>query len=320
MDGPVSPAARCESDGRVSVVNGAFDAFLAATVRTATPLALAALGELVVERSGIIDIGLEGIVLAGAFGALLGGGSGDAFAGFLMGAAGGVLIASLFALFVVTLKAEQIVTGTAVNLLCFGLTGSLYRGLYGATGAALSLSTTPPVLVPGLVRIPLVGPALFSQPVITYVLYALIPLLWWWLYRTHGGLALRATGENPDAARVAGLSPARFRWGALLVSGVLGGLSGATLVLAQSGTFAEGISAGRGFIAIAVVVLGRWHPVGVALASLLFGATSAMQFLFQAMGWAVPYQLFLALPYVVTLLLLAGVAGRVTAPAALGRS
>jgi simple sugar transport system permease protein len=170
-----------------------------------------------------------------------------------------------------------------------------------------------------LARLPVAGPALFRQPGTTYAAYLGVPLLWWWLYRTHAGLALRAVGENPEAAATAGVRPGRVRVFALLFGGALGGLAGATLVLAQVGTFAEGMSAGRGFIAIAVVALGRWHPLGVGLAALLFGGASALQFLFQAMGWALPYQLFLALPYVLTLLALAGAAGRSAAPAALGR-
>jgi simple sugar transport system permease protein len=139
------------------------------------------------------------------------------------------------------------------------------------------------------------------------------------MYRTSGGLALRAVGESPAAAAAAGVDARRVRVLAPLFGGALGGVAGGTLVLAQVGTFAEGMSAGRGFIAIAVVVLGRWHPIGAAVAALLFGAASALQFLFQAMGWAVPYQLFLALPYVLTLLLLASASRRAAAPAALGR-
>ncbi len=294
-------------------------AFLDATVRTATPLALAALGETVVERAGVINIGLEGVVLAGAFGALLGASAGSVLAGFAASIVGGLLIVLVFALFAVTLRADQIITGTAVNLLALGATGALYRGMYGATGAALSIPTIAPLGVPGLSRIPVVGEVLFDQPVLTYVAYVLAIALWWWLYHTHAGLALRAVGEEPDAARLAGISVRRVQWGALFFGGVLGGVSGATLVLAQAGTFAEGMSAGRGFIAIAIVVLGRWHPLGVAAAALLFGAASALQFFFQASGSALPYQLFLAFPYVLTLLALAGIAGRIAAPAALGR-
>lgn len=301
------------------------EGFLEATVRTATPLALAALGETVVERAGVINIGLEGIVLAGAFGGLVaagGGGAGIAgvATGFLGAAVAGALIAAAFALFTVAMRADQIITGTAINLLAVGLTGALYRGLYGATGAALSIPTTGTTAIPALSAIPIVGSAFFDQPAPTYAIYLLAPLLWWWLYRTHAGLALRAVGEHPEAARVAGIPVRRVQWIAIVFGGVLGGIGGGTLVLSQAGTFAEGMSAGRGFIAIAIVVLGRWHPLGVLLASFLFGAASALQFFFQAMGWTVPYQLFLALPYVLTLFALAGIAGRVVAPAALGRS
>ena len=304
-------------------MSDALAAFLEATVRTATPLALAALGESVTERAGVINIGLEGAIMAGAFGALVGAGLapglGGATLGFAVGALAGLLAAALFAAFAVGLRADQIITGTAVTLASLGLTGTLYRTIYGETGAALTTPTTPPLAIPGLSAIPLLGRALFAQPPATYLLYLLVPAVAWWSARTHAGLALRAVGERPDAAVAAGIRPRRVQLAATLFGGALGGLAGATLVLAQAGTFAEGMSAGRGFIAIAIVVLGRWHPVGVAAAALLFGAASALQYLFQAMGWPLPYQLFLALPYVLTLLVLASVSARAAAPAALGR-
>lgn len=302
------------------MIGGGVEEFLAAAVRTGTPLALAALGETVVERAGVINIGLEGIVLAGAFGGLVAAGAGLT-AGFAGAVAAGVMVAALFALFALTMRADQIITGVAVNLLVLGLTGALYRGIYGATGAALTIPTTGTTPIPLLSRIPILGPALFDQAPPTYAVYLVAPLIAWWLYRTRSGLALRAVGERPEAARVAGVSPGSVRWLAILLGGALGGAGGGMLVLSQAGTFAEGMSAGRGFIAIAIVALGRWHPLGVLAAALLFGAASALQFLFQAMGWALPYQLFLALPYVLTLLALAGLAGRrAVAPAALGRS
>lgn len=297
----------------------ALAAFLESTVRTATPLALAAMGELVVERAGVINIGLEGMIIAGAFGALIGAGLGGTTFGFAAAALSGALVAALFALFVVRFRTDQIITGTAVTLLAVGLTGTLYQTFYGETGAALTIPTSGPTALPLLAALPVVGAALFAQPVITYLAYVAFPLLWWWLYRTRPGLALRAVGERPEAAEAAGVRITRTRVLAILFGGSMGGLSGATLVLSQSGTFAEGMSAGRGFIAIAVVALGRWHPAGVAAAAALFGAASASQFLFQAMGWAVPYQLFLGLPYALTLLALARVGTRASAPAALGR-
>ena len=293
--------------------------FLEATIRTATPLALAALGELLVERSGLINIGVEGIILAGAFGALVGADIGGVGAGFLGGALAGVFIALIFAIFTLWIRADQIITGTALTLLALGATGTLYRAMYGAGGVALTIPTSAPVAIPFLSRVPWLGPALFTQPPITYVAYALFPLAWWWLNRTHAGLALRAIGERAVAAEASGVEVRRMRLLAILVAGALGGIAGATLVLAQAGTFAEGMSAGRGFIAIAVVVLGRWTVVGVGAAALLFGAASAVQFVAQAMGLSLPYQLFLALPYALTLAALAGLAGRVRAPAELGR-
>jgi simple sugar transport system permease protein len=232
---------------------------------------------------------------------------------------GGVVVAAFFAIFVLHFRTDQIITGTALTLLSLGATGTLYRALYGSSGAALQSPTSAPMRIPVVGEIPVLGPALFAQPPITYALYALIPLVAWWIGRTHGGLALRAIGEHPRAAAVAGVPVTRYRVAAVIVGGMLGGLAGGTLVLAQAGTFAEGMSAGRGFIAIAIVVLGRWHPLGVALAALLFGAASALQFAFQAMGWQAPYQLFLVVPYLLTLAGLAGAVGRARAPAALGK-
>ena len=296
-----------------------FTPFLAATIRTATPLALAALGEVVVERAGLINIGLEGAILAGAFGALVGASTGGVVGGFAGAVVGGALVATVFAVFVVGLKANQIITGTALTLLSVGATGMLYRAMYGSTGAALALPTSAPISIPVLSRIPLIGPGLFAQPPSTYLAYLLIPLVAWWMARTHAGLALRAIGEQPEAARAAGVPVTRMRVLAVLFGGALGGVAGGVLVLAQAGTFAEGISAGRGFIALAIVVLGRWQPLGVALAAFVFGAANALQFVFQAMGWPAPYQLFLAVPYVLTLVGLATAAKRGRAPASLGK-
>ena len=292
--------------------------FLEATVRTATPLAFAALGELVAERAGVIDLGLEGAIIAGCLGALVLAGAGGPALGFAGGIAAGALLTAVFAGFVVGLRTDQIIAGTAITMLGLGLTGALYRGLFGATGAGLTTATLAPVAVPGLSAIPLLGPALFHQPLPTYALYLIVPLLAWWMRATHAGLALRAVGESPAAAEAAGIAAGRVRVGALLFAGAMAGLCGATLVLAQVGTFSEGMSAGRGFIAIAIVVLGRWSVWGTAFAALVFGAAFALQYLFQALGWALPYQLFIALPYVLTLALLAVLRGRARAPAALG--
>lgn len=294
--------------------------FLAATVRTATPLAFAALGEQVAERSGVIFLGLEGTIIAGCLGALVASGVAGPLAGFAGGMVAGMLMTAVFAAFVVGLRTDQIIAGTAVTMLGLGLTGALYRGLYGSSGAALSTPTVAPIEIPGLVRIPLLGPALFDQPLPTYALYLLVPALAWWMRHTHAGLALRATGEHAEAAAAAGIAPTRVRLAALAFTGAMGGLCGATLVLAQVGTFSESMSAGRGFIAVAIVVLGRWSVLGTAAAALVFGGAFALQYLFQATGLELPYQLFNAFPYVLTLVLLAVQRGRAAAPAELGKS
>ena len=171
-------------------------AFLEATVRTATPLALAALGEVVVERSGILNISLEGVILGGAFGALVGATTGGLAGGFAFAIVCGVALALLFGLFtVIWLRADQIITGTAITLLSVGLTGTLYRTIYGATGAALTIPTARPLALPVLSRIPVIGSGFFAQPVTTYVAVLLVPAIWWWMFRTHAGLGLRAIGE-----------------------------------------------------------------------------------------------------------------------------
>ncbi len=294
--------------------------FLAAAVRVATPLLLAATGETVAERAGVINLGIEGMMLAGALAAALGATAAGPWAGLALAVLAGMLLAAAFAAVAIGARADQIIAGTALTLGAVGLTGTIYRQAYGTGGAGLALPTLAPLTVPGLARIPVLGPALFDQPAPTYLAFAALPLVWWILFRTRAGLALRATGEGGATARAAGVRTGMVRTVATIVGGGFAGLAGATLVLAQVGTFAERMTAGRGYVAIAIVVLGRWHPAGVAIASLLFGAATALQYVFQSLGLAVPYQLFLMLPYVLTLLALAGAVGRVRAPADLGKS
>jgi general nucleoside transport system permease protein len=292
--------------------------FFDSAVRLGAPLALAAMGETITERSGVINIGLEGSIIAGALGAALGAlAFGSAGAGIVTGAVAGGAAAFLFAVFAVGLGADQIITGTAITLGGLGLTGAIYQARFGATGAALTLPTLPPAAVPGLADVPWIGGAFFEQAVTVYLAYVLAPVLWYYLFRTHGGLELRAVGEAPEAAHAAGIHVSRVRFLATVFGGILAGIAGAHLVLAHAGTFAENMSAGRGFIAIAVVVLGRWNPLYVLGAAFLFGAASALQFFLQAFGVGLPYQLFLALPYILTLAALAGWVGRARAPAAL---
>jgi ABC-type uncharacterized transport system permease subunit len=294
--------------------------FLAAAVRVATPLLFAATGETITERSGVINLGIEGIMLAGALAAAIGATTWGPWGGLGMAALAGMLAAAVFALLAIGARADQVITGTAITLAMVGLTGTIYRQAYGTQGVGLSIPTFSELPIPGLSRIPVLGPGFFQQPIPTYLVFAALPLVWWVLFRTRMGLALRATGEAAAMARATGVRTTLIRWVATVIGGAFVGLGGATLVLAQVGTFAERMTAGRGFLAIAIVVLGRWHPGGVALAALLFGLATALQFLFQALGVQAPYQLFLMLPYLLTLLALAGAVGRLRAPADLGRS
>ncbi|MFL5472166.1 MAG: ABC transporter permease [Gemmatimonadales bacterium] len=286
----------------------------------ATPLLFAATGETITERSGVINLGIEGIMLAGALAAAIGATTWGPWGGLGMAALAGMLAAGLFALLAIGARADQVITGTAVTLAMVGLTGTIYRQAYGAQGVGLGIPTFSDLSVPGLYRIPVLGPGFFQQPVPTYLVFAALPLVWWVLFRTRVGLALRATGEAAAMARATGVRTTLIRSAATVIGGAFVGLGGATLVLAQVGTFAERMTAGRGFLAIAIVVLGRWHPGGVALAALLFGLATALQFLFQALGVHAPYQLFLMVPYLLTLLALAGAVGRVRAPGDLGRA
>jgi ABC-type uncharacterized transport system permease subunit len=293
--------------------------FLAASIRISTPLLLAATGEMLNERAGVINLGVEGAMLAGALASAVGAAAGGPWAGTLLAVVAGVLVAGVFAVVAIGARADQIISGTAITLGSVGLTGALYRTAFGSGGPGLTLPTFAVVPIPGISSIPVIGQSLFSQPALTYIAWLLIPAAWWFLFRSWWGLALRATGESAEAARASGVPVRRVQVMSTLVGGGLAGLAGATLVLAQVGTFAEKMTAGRGFIAIAIVVLGRWHPAGVLLAALLFGAASALQFAFQAMGLAVPYQLFLVMPYALALLALAGAVGKARAPAGLGK-
>ncbi|HEX9858542.1 MAG TPA: ABC transporter permease [Paracoccaceae bacterium] len=294
--------------------------FLASAVRVSTPLLLAATGETLAERSGVINLGVEGAMLAGALAAAIGAAAGGVWLGTGAAVLAGLAMAGIFASVAIAGRADQIITGTAVTLASIGLTGVIYRRAFGAGGPGLSLPTFGVVRIPLLDRIPVLGEGLFAQPALSYVAWLLVPLTWWLLFRTPWGLALRAAGEAPDAARAAGVRVKGLRAVATLLGGALAGLAGGTLVLAQVGTFAEKMTAGRGFIAIAIVVLGRWHPLWVLGAALLFGGATALQFVFQAMELAVPYQLFLMLPYALALLALTGGLGRAKAPAALGKT
>jgi simple sugar transport system permease protein len=267
-----------------------------------TPLLLAVEGELVVERGGLINLGIEGMMLAAAMTAVLAAQLTKSLAfGFAGGIAGAAAVGALFGVFAITLKADQIVTGTAINLLAVGATGFLYRGLQQSELFVQS--------VPHLVRDPIAPLAWIILPIILALL----------LWNTSFGLRIRACGENPGAIAATGASVAAHRWLALGIESILLGLAGAYLSMALSSGFAENMTAGRGFIALSIVIFGRWKLKGVLLGTAIFGFAAAFQYALQAVNRGIPFHLLLAVPYLVTLLILGGIAGRVRPPEALGR-
>lgn len=271
----------------------------------ATPVLLAALGETVYERSGQINIGLEGMMIAGAYAAMAATlPTGNPWLGLGAAAAAAVVLMLVQGFFTLRLAKDQVVTGTAVNLLALGLTGTLFRGQFGQSGQLLSLPRLPA--------------GWGGLDAVVWGTLALIPVTAWLIHRTGWGLAARAAGEYPPAAEAAGFSVLRVRVGASLFAGVCAGLAGGYLALGVAGSFAEGMTAGRGFVAIAMVTFGRWRPLGVAAACLLVGWAETLQFAFQVRGSALPHQFFIALPYVLALAVLVAVGKGGRAPAALG--
>jgi ABC-type uncharacterized transport system permease subunit len=294
------------------------EALLEAAVRLAAPLLLAALGELVVQRSGVVNIGIEGMMLVGAFAAFAAAvASGSPAVGLAAALAASLATGALFAAFVVGRKADAIVVGTAVNLLALGATGLGLRSWF-ATGAP-STPRLGAALVPGLADWPLLGPLLFGQSLFVPLAFAATAGVALFLGRMRAGLRLRAVGELARAADAEGVRVGAVRAAAVLFGAGCAGLGGAALTLSLADTFTEGMTAGRGFIALAIVIFGRWSAVGVLAAALFFGAANALQFRLQARGVGLPYPLFLMFPYVVTLAVLAFSTGRARSPGDLGR-
>jgi ABC-type uncharacterized transport system permease subunit len=267
-----------------------------------TPLLLAVLGELVVERAGMINLGIEGMMLTAAMTAVVAAQlTGSVSLGFLGGIAGAAVVGMLFGVFALRFAADQIVTGTALVLLAQGLTGFVYRELQ--------------------------QDEIFSRPIQRLDFDVIVPLAWilipialgLLLWHTRFGLRLRACGELPEAVKANGASVAIHRWTALAIESVLTGIAGAYLSLAISSGFAENMVAGRGFIALSIVIFGRWKLKGALLGTAVFGIAAAAQYAMQASGRGLPFHLLLAVPYVVTLLILGGIAGRVRAPESLGK-
>jgi general nucleoside transport system permease protein len=293
---------------------------LASSVRLATPLLLAALGETFAERAGVLNIGVEGLMIVGALAGFLAGHfSGNPWIGALAGCLAGILLSCVHAYLSAILGADQVVSGLAINLLALGLAVFAFRAAFGIPASDPRAPTFESVPIPLLSQIPFVGEILFNQHAWVYLSWLLVPISYLVLYKTAWGLKVTAVGENPIAAEAAGVSVWSTRFLAVLIGGALGGLSGMTLSLAQLGFFKEVMVAGRGFIAIAICMLGRWNPVGVLVAALLFGTADSLQLRLQTVGMDryLPPQFLVSLPYLLTVLALLGRAGRKVIPSAL---
>jgi ABC-type uncharacterized transport system permease subunit len=296
-----------------------WSALLAAMLRYATPLLFAALGGLFSERSGVINIGLEGMMLMGAFWGLWGAEvTGSWVAGLLVGMASGVVLALIHALFSVTFRADQIVSGFAMNFLALGITGFFFVSIYGSQGTPENIPRAPDVTIPVLDDIPFVGDIVGRMSILIWLGLLTCLLTWLVVFRTPMGLRLRSVGENPLAAATAGVSPIRVRYAAVSVSGMLAAIGGAYLSIGFVGSFGENMTAGRGFIALAVLICGRWLPRGALIFACLFGFFSALAQRLPVFSESAA-TLFQALPYVITLIAVAGVVGRSIPPAAIGR-
>lgn len=295
-------------------------ALLAATVRMAIPVLFGGLGGLYSERSGVVNIGIEGMMLAGALAGVAGSYfTGSPWIGVIFGMVAGGGLALIHAYVTISLRVDQIVSGIAINMLSLGLTSFAFRAMFGITTTPVKVKAFEPLPIPVLSKLPILGEILFQQNILVYLAFLLVPISTFILYRTSIGLSIRSVGEHPKAADTVGINVISLRYKCVLISGLLAGLGGCFLSLGQFNMFVDNMVAGRGFIAVAAVIFGKWNPWGILLASLIFGAADALQIRFQAAGLGIPYQFLLMLPYLITILAMTGLVGKTTPPAASGK-
>ncbi|MBC7242545.1 MAG: ABC transporter permease [Anaerolineae bacterium] len=289
-------------------------------IRLAVPVLLAVLGEIITERAGVQNLGLEGIMAFGAFAGFAAAFATDSgILGLLAGILAGMLMGLLMGYFAVTLKVNQVIAGISLVLLGQGAANFFYRQIFGVSQRPPRIAGFPEMPIPLLSDIPYLGDILFRHNVVVYLTVLLVILIWIALFETTWGLKVRAVGEHPSAADTSGVNVAGIRYACTILGAAFAGLGGAVLSVAQMKLFTENMVAGRGWIAIALVIFSRWHP-GLALAgAVLFGLADALQFRFQALGFeAVPYEFLLMLPYILTIIVLLAGGRRGAAPAALG--
>ena len=296
-----------------------WSALLASMLRYATPLTFAAIGGMFSERSGVVNIGLEGMMLAGAFFGILGAQkSGSWVVGLLTAMAAGGGLALIHAFFSIHLRSDQIVSGTAINFLALGVTGYFFIDIYGSQGTPSEIPAIPDVRLPGIEDVYFVGGVIGNLNLMIWISFAVLVGSWILMFKTPIGLRIRSVGEHPRAADTVGISVYGIRYGAVTLSGVLAALGGAYLSIGFVHSFNENMTAGRGFIALAALIFGAWRPFGAFAAALLFGFSSALAQRLPEYSDSGAV-LFQALPYVLTLIAVAGVIGRSIPPAAIGR-
>ncbi|RYC11339.1 ABC transporter permease [Nocardioides zhouii] len=303
------------ADGRIRVVS-----LFAGAVALAIPLVFGALGGVLGERAGVVNIAIEGQLLFGAFAAAITASlTGSPWAGLLAAMVAGALIALILGLFAITYFVDQVIVGVVLNVLVVGLTNFLFRQVLTPNAETLnSPDRLRAVPIPILGDIPLIGPILFRQTALVYVLYAVVALVAYSLYRTRWGLRVRAVGEHPKAADTVGIKVNRTRYRTILLAGAIAGLGGAYFSLVSVAGFNREMTGGAGYIALAAVIFGKWDPIRATLAALLFGFASNLQGVLSAIGSPVPTQFMLMLPYLVTIFAVAGLVGRSRPPAADG--
>lgn len=293
---------------------------LTGAVALSIPMIFGSMGGLLCERSGIVNIAIEGQLLFGAFSAVLVGSlTGSPWAGLLAAMAGGVLVSAVLALFSIKYLVDQVIVGVVVNVLVSGLTGFLFARVLQPNAPTLnSAPKLPSFEIPVLSQIPVIGPVLFDQNVLVYLMYFVVGLIWFALNKTKWGLRTRAVGEHPKAADTLGVNVNRLRLMNVLLAGAVAGMGGAFFTLVSVSAFNSDMTAGQGYIALAALIFGRWTPVGALSAALLFGFSLNLQFVLSILGTQVPTELLAMLPYLVTIFAVAGLVGRSRGPAAVG--
>ncbi len=291
---------------------------LSATLRMATPLIIATLGETFSERSGVLNLGIEGTMLLGSLVAfLVAYRTNNLWLGVFSAGFSGILLSLLMAFFTVTLGVSQHVSGLGITIFASGLSLFIYRQVIGSPSIPPTVTTFKTVAVPLLSKIPIIGPILFDQYALTYIAILLVPICGYILFKTNFGLSLRAVGENPESADALGINVYKTRYVSLMIAGFLMGIAGSFFTLAYFNMFLYGIVGGRGWVCIALVIFANWIPSKVLLGALLFGGVDALQLRLQAIGFNIPYQFFLMMPYVLTIIVLVIVARRASYPSAL---